>query len=116
MKNDNIETIEFTVRYTVVTEWEVQVSIPPDELTQEQIQLLADEELGYYDLPDSFRMGCDLESNLSDTADMERPIGCVQAIHDQELVNLEVDDITDVTFLDSDGKSVELEQEDESTT
>ena len=109
MKNDNIETIELTVKYTVITEWEVQVNIPADELTQEQMQLLADEELGYYDLPDSLRHGCDLESNLSDTADMERPIGCVQAIHDQEQVDLEVHDITDVTFYDEVGNSVELE-------
>lgn len=115
MSNDNIETIEFTVKYTVVTEWEVEVSIlnfPSDELTQEQMQLLADEELGYYDLPDSLRSGGDLESDLEETASMGQPIGCVTAIHDQSFQSLEVDDITDVTFLDSDGNSVELEQED----
>ena len=116
MNNDNIKAIDFTVKYTVVTEWEVQVSIPPDELTQKQMQLLADEELGYYDLPDSLRNGCDLESNLADTADMGRPIGCVQGIHDQYSESLEVTDITDVTFYDAVGNSVELEQEDESTT
>ena len=110
--NDNIETIEFTVKYTVVTEWEVQVSIPPDELTQEQMQLLADEEIGYYDLPDSLRSGGDLEYNLEQTASMGQPIGCVQSILAQSFDFVEVSDITDVTFLDSDGKSVELEQED----
>tara|TARA_B100002019_G_scaffold137751_1_gene118690 strand:- start:152 stop:493 length:342 start_codon:yes stop_codon:yes gene_type:complete len=110
--NDNIETITFTVKYTVFTDWEVQVSVPAYELTQEQMQLLANEEIGYYDLPESLRDGCDLDSNLADTADMGRPIGHAQAIHDQSLANLEFYDITNVEFEDSDGKSVELEQED----
>lgn len=113
MNNDSIENITFTVKYSVSTDWEVQVSIPAYEFTQEQMQLLANtKHIGYCDLPESLRDGYDLDSNLADTADMGRPIGHVQAIHDQKLADLEFYDITNVTFLDSDGKSVELEQED----